>query len=67
MIYIFRNINHVVKSYSSFFTNEEFSFLEHAESNLIFVDSDNAHLPIPIYLYLKPSMGVQFYITFCFQ
>ena len=60
MIYIFRNINHVVQSDSSLFTNEELSFLEHAESNLIFVDSDNAHLPIPVYSYLKPSMSVQF-------
>ena len=61
MIYIFRNINHFVQSDSSFFTNEELSFLKHAESNLIFVDSDNAHLPIPVYSYLKPSMGVQFF------
>ena len=60
MIYIFRKINHVVQSDSSVFTNEEPSFLEHAESNLIFVDPDNAHLLIPVYSYLKPSMGVQF-------
>ena len=60
VIYIFRSINHVVQSDSSVFTNEELSFLEHAESNLIFIDPDNSHLPIPVYSYLKPSMGVQF-------
>ena len=35
-------------------------FLHHINSNLIDEDENQAHLPIPVYSYIKPTTGVQF-------
>ena len=35
-------------------------FFEFAESHLLFNDCSEEHLPIPVYSYQRPDMGVQF-------
>ena len=59
MILMFRKINHVVESDSTDPSENELIFLEHAESSLLYIDPKN-QLPIPVYSYLKTTMGVQF-------
>ena len=59
---LFRRIIRVLRSESN---NEEINdsdsiFLYHAKSNLIDEDEDQDHLPVPVYSYIKPTMGVQF-------
>ena len=46
-------------------TNDDLSeegkeFLEFAESHLLFDDAHQEHLPIPVFSYIRPTMGTQF-------
>ena len=38
----------------------EDDFIEHVRTNLIYDDDKDRHLPIPVYSYVRPSLGVQF-------
>ena len=38
----------------------DIDFFEFAESHLLFNDCSEEHLPIPVYSYQRPDMGVQF-------
>ena len=39
---------------------DEEAFWGHVKSNLLDEDDRQDHLPVPVYLYIKPKTGVQF-------
>ena len=41
-------------------TNEEICFEKFVKKEIIHDSSRDEHLPIPVYSYLKPTLGVQF-------
>ena len=61
MIALFRRIHDVLQADVENLNNDDLSFLNHIESNLLYKYQDEEeHLPIPVYSYIKPTMGVQF-------
>jgi len=61
MISLFLRINRVLTSENEAnLSEEEIEFREFMHQNLLHQDEKEEHLPIPIYSYLKPTMGVSF-------
>ena len=60
MVLLFLIIERLLHIIQTGANHDDTDFLDHAEKNLIDDDNGFEHLPIPVYSYLNPSMGVQF-------
>ena len=63
MVALFKKIDHCIKveeSDENELDEEEGQFYDFAMEHLIHQDEDDNHLPVPVYSYLKPALGVQF-------
>ena len=60
MIDLFRKVNEYASKDSRDNTMEDQNFLTNVHTQLVDFDDDHEHLPIPVYSYIKPTMGVQF-------
>ena len=58
MIGIFNNIYHHYIDGSS--ANLTVEMVAHIENNLVYNDDHEDHLPIPVFSYIRPTMGTQF-------
>ena len=55
MISLINYINHVISVDEDELTNLDKDFLSHVESNLIYCYTNNEHLPIPVYSFIRPN------------
>ena len=60
MIQLFRQIEYVTQTDIDHLSDNDKEFLQHAQENLLYDNENEKHLPIPVYTFLKPSMGYQF-------
>ena len=60
MVDLFKKVNEYASKYSRDYTVEDQHFLTHVHTQLVYFDDDHEHLSIPVYSYIKPTMGVQF-------
>ena len=61
MIELFKEINYIINCENSLILNdEEQQFLQFTNVNFIDNNEQLKHLPIPVFLYIKPSLGIQF-------
>ena len=62
MVLLFRHLHHVKKNCANL-NNTDQIFLDFANKHLFYDDGDYGHLPIPVYLVYKPSMGPEFIVN----
>ena len=60
MIEVFRKIFRVTTIDPTELSHDEAIFLCHANENLLYINEKEESLPIPVFSYIKPSMGIQF-------
>lgn len=60
MSIIFHEIHSVCENRRENLNEAQIIFLIHVETNLMVDNEDEDHLPVPVFSYIKPTMGVQF-------
>ena len=59
MVNLFKRIDNVLSQEEANLSEDDLAFLHQAKKHLL-CDNDDGHLPIPVYSYIKPTMGASF-------